>query len=235
MKRSISKLLLVQLILLALVINSCKKDDSKPSGWVSSYSNIVLGDQNNHTNGHFLKPQTGESIAVESALAQQKSLAMLFFTESGGANSFLTFPADGTAASSFGTASNRLYTNNPGGINLWDQAYLNSGMINDNVSMTSIEFDALVKAKDWTKFDQAFTSNNAGKADLSYKLHYTLNPAVGDVYLIQFNGLVRAIVCIRSILTSGASGGNIRFDMIIEGRDSYVNSNLAKLIQPVKL
>jgi len=234
MKKSISKLLLLQLLMFVFMLSSCKKDDSVPSTWVATYSNIILGDQNNHINGHFLKTQTGQTIAVDTALAHQKSLAMLFFTESGGANSFFTFPADGTAASTFGTSANRLFTNSPGGINYWNQAYLNSGMIADGVSMTSVEFDALVSQKDWSKFDEVFKTKNNGLADLSFKLHYTLNPTAGDVYLVQFNGLVRAIICIRSLVTSGASGGNIRFDMILEGKDIYMNNSNANLIQPLK-
>jgi len=213
---------------------SCKKDDVEPANWVASYTNIVLGDQNNSTNGHFLKSQTGEIINFQNALTEQKNLVMLFFTESGGANSFLTFPANGTEASTFGTTDNQLFTNSQGGINLWDQAFLNSGMIHDGVSMTTTEFDALYASKDWTKFNNTYKDKNSGNENLAFKLHYTLNPKVGDVYLLQFNGTVRAIICIRNVLTSGSSGGNIRFDMIVEGRDIYTNNSNAKLIQPLQ-
>ena len=221
-----------------IFIASCKSDDPAPvvvpASWVATYSNVVLGDQNNYTNGHFLQPQTGLSIALEDVGTQERTLAMLFFTESGGANSFLTFPADGTKASTFGTSTIRLFTQIDGGINHWNQTTLNSGKIADYISMTPNEFTTLFTAKSWDKFNDAFKANNSDEENLTYKLGYTLNPSVGDVYLLQFNGLVRAIMYVKGVVTSGASGGNIRFDLIVEGRDIYSNNSEANQLQPLK-
>lgn len=235
MNKSISKLFVCALLVALSLTTSCKKDDTEvaPTTWVTIYTNAVLGDQNNTTNGHFFQPQTGQSIAIENVGTQQRSIAMLFFTESGGANSFLTFPADGTSASTFGTSTIRLFTQNPGGINHWDQTTLNSGKIYKSTLLDATHFNDLTTGG-WTKFDAAFKESNSGNEYLSqYKLNYELNPAVGNVYLVQFNGLVRAIICIKGIVTSGANGGNIRFDMIIEGRDIYKNNSEVNLLQPL--
>lgn len=220
-----------------IFIASCKSDDPAPvvvpASWVATYSNVVLGDQNNYTNGHFLQPQTGLSIALEDVGTQDRTLAMLFFTESGGANSILTFPADGDYASTSGTSSIRLFTQVPGGINDWNQSTLNSGMIDAHISMTPTEFSELLAAKDWTKFNEAYKANNNGD-EVLVDIVWALNPKAGDVYLLQFNGLVRAIMYVKGVVTSGASGGNIRFDMIVEGRDIYSNNSEANQLQPLK-
>jgi hypothetical protein len=99
-------------------------------------------------------------------------------------------------------------------------------------SMTPVEFDNVVTANDWKKFDQVFFDKNDDKVNLSYELNYDLNPDGGDVYFVQFNGVVRAMICIRSLNTISASGGSITFDYIIEGKESQASSSSAKYIQP---
>ena len=248
----ISKLLLLQSVLtIALVASSCKKDDPVvdtpvitpvvvtpgtviPTNWLAGYSNITLGAQNNSTYGHFLKPQTGESISFANATAEQKSLALLFFTESGGANTFLTFPANGAEASTFGTKDISLFTQVPGGINYWDQSYLNSGMITVSKSMTSTDFNTLLGTLSWSAFDEAFQKSNNHGANLAYEISYILGPKSGSVYLLQINGLVRALISVKTVVPFGGSGGNIRFDMIVEGRSIYVENSSANLIQPTR-
>lgn len=235
MIKSTTKLMiLVTLTIIAVTNYSCKKDDDdKPQGWVVSYANKSIGDQENVALGHFFKPQTGEIIAVENTANEQQFLGMLIFTENGGSNLFFTFPADGEAASTFGTSGIRLFDQNPGGIDFWEQGNLVSGMIY-KTSMTTTEYDNMVGLNNWDNFNDIFKENNNDDYNLSYKLGYELNPESGNVYLVQFKGLVRAIVAIRNVVSSSASGGSLKFDITVEGHDSYVNNASALNIMPAK-
>lgn len=235
MKKPILNLTKVLFILLATTFfASCgdDEDEEEPQNWVASYSSITLGAQNNYTYGHFFKPQTGEVVAVESTIEQEKYLALMFFTESGGANIFFTFPADGTEASTFGTSGIRLFTQDPGGIDTWPAASLVSGMIH-STDLTSIQYDNLVSSASWDEFDRVFRLENSDDADLDYDLHYELGVNAGEVYLLQFNGLVRAIICFRTVVPAGVNGASVTFDIIVEGRDIYSNSTSAKYLQPL--
>ena len=220
-------------LFLLVFVSSCKKDDDKPKAWVVSYANISIGDQESYNMGHFFKPQTGEVIAVEDTANEEEFLAMLIFTENGGSNLFWTFPADGEAASTFGTSGIRLFTQNPGGIDLWEQGNLVSGMLY-KTAMTTAEYDNLVGLNSWDNFDDIFKENNQANANLSFKLGYELNPESGNVYLIQFDGLVRAIIAIKNVVPSSANGGSIKFDITIEGHESYENNTNAINIMPAK-
>lgn len=235
MKKRIVNVLFISLSLFLLVLAySCKKDkDDKPQGWVVSYANISMGDQANYVMGHFFKPQTGEVIAVENTANEEQSLAMLIFTENGGTNMFFTFPADGEAATTFGTAGIRLFDQNPGGIDFWEQGNLVSGMIY-KTSMTTTEYDNMVGLNSWENFNTIFKENNSDDYNLSYKLGYELNPESGNVYLVQFEGLVRAIVVVRSVHSKFVPGGYLKFDITIEGHESYENSSNALNIMPAK-
>jgi len=227
------RILLLVLAMLIATINSCKKDDDKPETWVVSYANISIGDQENYALGHFFKPQTGEVIAVEDTANEEQNLGMLFFSENGGSNLFFTFPADGENAATFGTSGIRLFTQNPGGIDFWGQGNLVSGMIYKS-SMTTAQYDNLVGLNNWENFNSIFKENNQGDNNLTNKLGYELNPAIGNVYLIQFNGVVRAILAIRQVVPSSANGGSLKFDITIEGHESYENNSNAINIMPAK-
>jgi len=220
------------ILLIAIATAGCKKED-EPRRWVAAYTNVTLGDQVNVTTGHFFRPSTGESVLVENTPNIPKNLAMMFFTENNGANQFLTFPANGENASTWGTANIRLFTQNPGGVNFWPQSDLVSGMVYAPSSTTVDQFETLFSNPDWKAFDSFFTSKNANSANLAFKPTWRLRPAAGNVYLIQFNGMVRAIMCVRNVVPSSANGGSIRFDIIVEGREIWENNNNAKHLQPV--
>jgi hypothetical protein len=221
-------------ILTAMFFACSKNEDSaeETSSWVAKYENVSLGAQDNYSLGHFFKPQTGESIALANVAGQEQKLAMLFFTESGGQNTFLTFPADGTAASTFGTKDIRQFTQANVGINFWESEKMVSGMIYE-ADMTALEFDHLADGITWGKFDDTFIAQNNGKSDLSYKLSYELNPKAGDVYLIQFDGVIRGIICIRGVVGTSLQGGSIRFDALIEAHDKYEKNKSAKNLMPL--
>lgn len=220
------------LLLIVFFVAGCKKDD-EPRRWVAAYTNVNLGDQANLTTGHFFQPSTGQSVLLENTANVQKTLAMMFFTETGGANQFLTFPANGENASTWGTANIRLFTQNPDGLNFWNHADMVSGMIYAPPSTTTDQFDALMASRDWKAFDDFFTSKNASSPNLEFKAHYRLRPTAGDVYLVQFNGLVRAVLCVRNVVPSSSTGGSIRFDIIVEGREIWENNNNARHLQPL--
>jgi hypothetical protein len=221
------------LFLVPFLAVSCKKDSSTPSstGWIASYSNISIGAQDNTTQGNFFKPQTGATVKLENSLTQLQHLGLMFFTESGGANTFLTFPGNGADATTFGTSGIRLFTQANVGINFWPNDSMVTGEIYKS-SLTSLEFDNVVTSKSWSTFDQTFVNANHGDEYLSYKSDYELDPSAGKVYLVQFNGLVRAIMCVRNVVSSSASGGSIKFDIIVEGHTKYAASSSAKYIMP---
>jgi hypothetical protein len=221
------KKLLIFLVIPLLFVG-CKKDDPERK-WIESYSNIIVGAQNNTSIGHFFKPQTGQVVAVENTQDVEKYLALMFFTSSYGNSPVITFPAD-MGSTPVSIDNNRLFTQVPGGVDSWPANSLVAGMIN-KCDMTTADFDILKSTISWEKFNKAFSDNNNNDENLSYKKEYTLTPQVGEVFLTQFNGLVRAIICIRTVFSSGTNS-TIKFDMIIEGRESFLNNANASCIQP---
>ncbi|HEX2955645.1 MAG TPA: hypothetical protein VHO70_02365 [Chitinispirillaceae bacterium] len=222
---------ILSILSLCIFIISCGEDE--PQTWVGCYSSITLGAQDNYSIGHFFKPQTGEVVAVENTAGQEKYLGLMFFTESDGTNSWLTFPADGASAAVFSADKNRLFIQTPGGTSTWPAASIVSGMIN-KCSLTSVEFDNLMSTATWGNFDKVFKTNNNNKEYLEYKKNYVLTPESGDVYLAQFNGIVRAIICVKTVVKTGSNGGSITYDIIVEGKDAYSNSSSAKYLQPIQ-
>jgi hypothetical protein len=212
----------------------CKKDkDEEPRKWVRSYSNVTLGDQHNVVAGHFFQPSIGSTVALESTTGVEKKLAMMFFTESGGSNTFLTFPANGETAATFGTADIRLFSQNPQGVSYWDNAEMVSGMVYKPASLTTALFDQFQESSDWDEFDQFFKNHNNDAQNLEFKATWRLNPSAGDVLLVQFQGYVRAIICVRNVVPSSDAGGSIRFDAIVEGKEIWEKNENAKDLQPL--
>jgi hypothetical protein len=226
---NIMKKLLIFLVIPLLFVG-CKKDDPERK-WIETYSNVIIGAQNNTSIGHFFKPQTGQVVAVENTVGLEKYLALMFYTSSYGNNPAITFPAD-RGSSTVPIDNNRLFTQNPGGVDSWPASSLVAGMI-DICDMTTADFDNLKSTVSWEKFNKAFSDNNNNDESLTYKKGYVLTPQVGEVFLTQFNGLVRAIICIRTVFSSGTNS-TIKFDMIIEGRESYANSISTQYLQPLE-
>jgi hypothetical protein len=234
MKNTALNLTKVLYILMScLFVISCGEDEDEPQTWVAFYSSITLGAQDNYTYGHFFKPQTGEVVAVENTVGQEKYLGLMFFTEGGGVNSWFTFPADGAEAAVYSADENRLFVQDPGGTSTWPAASIVSGMIN-KCSLTTVEFDNLVNTATWENFDKVFRTQNNDKEYLEYKKNYVITPESGDVYLAQFNGVVRAIICVKTVVKSGSNGASITFNIVVEGKDAYSNSSSAKYLQPIQ-
>lgn len=220
--------------MLCIFVISCgEEEEDEPTTWVASYSSITIGAQNNYTYGHFFKPQNGEVVTVENTSGQEAFLGMMFLTTLSGASTYLTFPADGAEANPYGTSDNRLFTQDPGGIDTWPAASKVSGMIN-LCDLTSLQFDDLANSITWALFDQTFREQNNDNEYLSNKKNYVLTPEAGEVYLAQFNGIVRAIIRVKTVVDSGASGGSITIDIVVEGKDAYSKSSSAKYLQPLQ-
>ena len=223
--------------LIALFTTACSKDSdddsTTPKVWMKVSRSIVLGDQANTTSGHFLKTKTGESIAVENADDEQANLSMVYYAAYGG-QAYFTFVADAKDATAYPSelSSNRLFTQNPGGLNYWNSTDMNAGMIYKAASMTVVDFENVAASGDWKVFDEKFKAQNNGNESLSYRLAYELGPKAGNVYLIQINGLVRGFIYVKTVTPKSASGGSIKFDLIMEGRSIYANIEMAKNIQP---
>lgn len=228
----------------ASVFPSCdKKSDPGPTPptekqhWVKVYKDVMLGDQENHAIGHFLRTQNGQVVAVEAAQTQQEFLSMMYYTQYGANYVVFTFPGNGHSASAYtDIETNRLFVQNPGGIDHWAQSNLNTGEIDrayrDGAYMTVAEFDALASSRNWGDFDARFTYFNGGQADLSAGSF--LVPGNGEIYMVQLNNTVRGFIRVKSVVPSSANGGSIKFDMVIEGGDDYNLDDVAKNIQPGK-
>jgi hypothetical protein len=223
------KKLLIFLIIPLLFVG-CKKDDPERN-WIETYSNVIIGAQNNTSIGHFFKPQTGQVVAVENTVGMEKYLALMFYTSLYGNDPVITFPAD-RGLSNVSTDNNRLFTQEPGGVDSWPVNSFVAGLIY-KCDMTTANFDNLKNSVSWENFNNTFKQNNNNDENLSYKKGYILTPQVGEVYLTQFNGLVRAIICVRTVFSSGTNS-TLKFDMIIEGRESFINNANASCIQPLE-
>ncbi len=197
--------------------------------WILYYKDIALGNQNNNTLGHFLKPKTGESVKLDEAKGQEEFLAMLIFTEKGYVK--FTFPADAEKASAYKEFDkNPLFSQQTGGLQSWPAEKMNNGMLCEARGLDAVEFNKLAKSKDPANFDQWFRKCNNGEEKLRFKMEYAMNPSAGIIYLVQFNNLVRGILLLKSV-KEGADASLV-FDLILEGRSDYADIDLAKNLQP---
>lgn len=218
--------------LFADIFISCDDDPASGKKWVTAFQNITLGNQLNTTNGHFLKLKTGESVKLENVGGQEQYMAFLIYTDYGG-NCNITFPADAADATAYPAtlATNRLFTQANVGLNFWDAPKMVNGMIGNAFKMTAADFAKLASSKDWAQFDTAFRNNNGGEEYLN-ELSYALTPTAGNVYLVQFNGLVRAIMCAKSYVPKADGSTAYTFDIIVESREENAGLDLAKYLQP---
>ncbi|MGI6521438.1 MAG: OmpA family protein [Fermentimonas sp.] len=205
------------------------KETTGDKRWIVYYTDIALGNQGNNTLGHFLKPKTGESVKVDEAIGQEEFLAMLIFTEKGYMK--LTFPSDAEKASAYKEFDkNPLFSQQPGGLQSWPAEKMNSGMLYEAKGLDAVEFNKLAKSKDPAHFDQWFRQCNSGDEKLQFKMEYAMNPTSGQIYLVQFNNLVRGILLVKSVKKGDIA--SLVFDLILEGRSVYADIDLAKQLQP---
>ena len=237
MKTKSYKLCMLSSIAALLIgfLSSCSDDKTvTDKKWVTAYQNITLGNQKNYTDGHFLKLKTGESVKLENVSGQEESLAFMIFTDYGVNNTYLTFPANAADAATFKTelAANRLFVQPNVGLNNWNSAKMVNGMIYKVSAISAAEFNNLSASKDWNAFDAYFKKANGGEEFLSYRLHYDLEPTAGNIYLLQFNGLVRAILYAKSYVKKADASTAFTFDMVVESREANAKLDLAKNLQP---
>ena len=99
-------------------------------------------------------------------------------------------------------------------------------------AISAAEFNNLSASKDWNVFDAYFKKANGGEEFLSYRLHYDLEPTAGNICLLQFNGLVRAILYAKSYVKKADASTAFTFDMVVESREANAKLDLAKNLQP---
>ncbi|MBR8706586.1 OmpA family protein [Bacteroides pyogenes] len=197
--------------------------------WIVYYKDIVLGNQGNKSNGHFLKLKTGETVTVDEAKGQEEFLAMLIFTEKGYMK--LTFPAHAEEASVYKEFNtNRLFSQKPGGVQSWPAEKMSSGMFREAKALDPVEFNKLAKFKAPAHFDELFRKNNKGDEKLQFEMQYVMNPVGGKIYLVQLNNLVRCILLVKSVKT--AENGSLAFEIIAEGRQDFTDIDMARFLQP---
>lgn len=209
-------------------------DKKKPEHWIKVYQDIVLGDQSNSKYGPFLKTATGQAVSIEDADKVQKEIGLVFFTEYNGNYATLTFPGNATAAASYGTDDIRVFTEDPGGLNHWEQEHLHSGYITSAATsekqMSQEEFNDIAAGKNWAGFTKTFAQYNSGSGKLSYVSNF-VHVELNTVYMFQLNNTVRGFLYVKNLVAKSAKGGSMKFDMIIEGSDAYGDS---KILQPAK-
>ncbi len=206
--------------------------------FVVSYKDVILGNQNNNTIGQFFKTQNGEVVSIENAFLQQGYMSMVFFTEYGNNRIFLTFPANAYSESfSKEDETNNLFDRPSVGINYWQASNLNSGEVKlagtMDKDMKKNEFDALASSLNWKEFDTKFKEYNSGDGDLSFTAK-SITPDVGSVYMVQLNNTIRAFIYIKNLSPGGASGGTLKFDIVIEGGGDYSNDPSTRRVAPSK-
>jgi hypothetical protein len=233
------------LIAFAIMISYCittfaqqkTASKSKPTEhWIKVYRDVIMGDQSNTTYGPFLQTSNGKVISLEDAARLQKEIALVFFTEYDANYATLTFPGNATAAASYGTDNIAAFTENPGGMNHWDQQNLNSGLItsatNSSGDMAAADFNAVASSNDWNTFSKMFRQFNSGSSKLSYTNNY-IHVEGNTVYMFQVNNAIRGFIYIKNLAPKSAKGGSIKFDLIVEGGDEFKSSD-ANVLQPSK-
>lgn len=199
--------------------NEYQSTPKKSTKTIIVYRDVVLGDQANEKYGAFFQPSTGQSVDLEAAGADPKSIHLVLFKEYG-STQVLTFPGNARDASAYKDE----YANNPlfsdeDGVESWDDA--NSGEILES-SMTQSKFNTIAEAASVKSFSAAFAAANGGSAKLS-TIHYVW-PKANNVYLIQMNDGLRAIMLVKNAVPTGSKGGSIKFDIILEVKDGGYNN-----------
>jgi len=217
----------------AILMASCSKknDDpvTTPQRWMKSYSNIILGDDENSTQGQFFNTRTGQVVKLQDAAPVRNQLSLIYSVTYGG-NAYLAAPANLDEDDPYDNDEGPIYNAPGAGINFWTASEKNSMEIS-LCNMTGAEFDQLAGTATWQAFDNAFRKNNSGEADLSFTSNSILDPDAGAVYLIQLNGSIR---CIARIITTSPdqSAGYLKFNMVVEGRDDM--SAAGKALMPAQ-
>lgn len=207
------------LLLAALCLGSCTKEDDEPitpRRWVKVYNNITLGDDENSSEGQFLKSRTGQVVKLQDA-APVRSELVLVYNVTYGNTSYLSSPADMDAADPYEPYEGPIYNAPGAGIDFWASNEKNSVEMH-TVAMPAAEYDQLANGSNWQNFDAAFRKYNDGDADLSFTAHEIYNPGVGEVYLIQINASLRCIARVTAA-SSSQTTGFLSFKLIIEGRE----------------
>ncbi|WP_455095531.1 hypothetical protein [Prevotella koreensis] len=233
--RMLGLLLVIFTMATAIVFVSCGNDDDEGDGvthdkaTITVYKNITLGACKNKTNGHFLKLKNGSTVKLSNIdKTKTKELVMLFHSTYEGPGHILS-----PAAFSSTSYKNEddLYTLNQKGVSYWNQANMVSSLMTEPREPFSAEdFQALANSRDYKAFAIAFAKANRGKENLKHVSNNIYDPKVGTCYLVQFNGLVRSFILIKSVVNG--KKGSITFDMIVESRVKNKDLELAKYIQP---
>lgn len=232
MKKNFIKTVFLCTLVSFFVFTSCSpKDDEDPEARkITVYRGITLGSQNaDVTSGNFLNTKTGVSVPLSQVTDKlQANLAMVFFTDYGVNNKYLTFPANMEDAATFKNelATNRLFSTNPGGIKYWTTSNLNSGTItkayNGSTYMDASLFESVASSGSWDTFSSQYEEYNK-----SGSLNYTLDPKSGNVFSVTINGTVRALLYVKV-----CNAQSILFDLIIESRAKYSKVENAARIMP---
>lgn len=239
MKTLISKSLLVVAAMTVMVsFTACRKKDNSDSRdifgekrSITYYEDITMGFPENTEYGQFLYLQKGKDFILNDVTeAQQKYLAMVTMVYAS-SSYYLTFPADASDAYPIGDGSGKIFEQNPEGLFFWDKKNMNSGKIKVSKAFTTKHFDDLAKAKSPEIFDRMFRDYNGGKEFIhSSTFSYALDPQEGEIFLVQFNGLVRGFLRLNKVVSK--NDGIISFDLIVESRESYSKKRETMYIQP---
>lgn len=214
----------------SLTFSSCSKSDgdsntATPRRWVKTYSNIVIGDDENDAEGQFLNTRTGQVVKLRNSASVRSQLSLLYSVTYGGA-SYLTAPANLDAEDPYNTDRGPIYEAPGLGILDWSSNELNSIELY-HCDMTAAQFGQI---SDWKSFDNAFRINNDGEPDLSAG-NSIMGPSAGQIYLLQINGSLR---CIAQVITASNSQttGFIKLNIIVEGREDM--SSAGKALMPAE-
>lgn len=219
--------------IVTICFTACKTNepDALDKRWITVYQNVTIGGHN-YSGGNFLYLKTGQTIKLNLVTTDnQKHLALFYPTTN--INGYICFPADANDPfdGAGSTPNTPLFTQDPQGVKHWNASVKTGGKIQRTKTLTIQEFSDLASLRDPKNFDALYraNNNNTGKEFIS-GLTYALNPKSGESYLLNFNGLIRAIMWVRS--ASIGAGGSITFDLIVEGRQSYNRFDQTKHLQP---
>ena len=207
------------------------EDVTENDRWVVFYKNVKLENRENGENGSFLKPRTGESVRLEEVKGQEESLALLMYADTRA--TFFTFPADAANAGEFTKFENsRLYQQESVGLKFWPQEKKVGGLAQKAQKLDVVWFNEVAKSGDPNAFDAAFKEENNGKEKIGNGSAYVISFKPGDVFLLQFNGTVRAILLVKTVVSEQL--GTFIFDLLVEGREEFTDIDLAQALQPDK-
>jgi len=223
--------------LATLATTACNKDDddggTTPTGprrWTKVYRDVIIGDDSNTVEGHYLDTRTGIVHKMQTLPdSLRDNVSLMFYVTQTGSYDFVTTPGSIYDLPTSNSEHSSLIWSHPVyGLDRWSAAQKNTfeaRLAAYGEELTPQEFESVAASGSWESFNTAFKASNNGGDYLGF-VQGNFGPGGGEVYLGEINNALRCMIYVKSA-SSGPTNGFVKFDMIVEGRTDALSGAAA--------